>query len=170
MAAMTLPGVAHADIYVGSGTLYVGPVISATVKSNGYATWNKNTRVVTIKATGYNMTSGNCETTWFDWEVSNGHFDARAVRQCDLSSSLHQGTSTESVPGGFSFVAMQKFAACYGANNTTSGCADSSQAQIPLGSVNPSLNTSNWITRYWLMKANGTTEYHDGGNSRLADS
>lgn len=68
------------------------------------------------------------------------------------------------------FVAMQKFAACYGANNTTSRCIDSSQAQIALGSVKPSLNTGNWIARCWLMKSNGTTEYHDGFNSRLADS
>lgn len=59
----------------GNVTVWYGPT-DIYGSSNGVAKWNAGTDYLDLTANPFGMASGRCLTTWFDWSVSSGHYDA----------------------------------------------------------------------------------------------
>lgn len=57
--------------------------------SQTLASWDGSKDQVSLVADRRSTASG-CTTTWFDWKVASGHYDARAVRDCDSDSGATQ--------------------------------------------------------------------------------
>lgn len=161
----------HQGVTSGSGSVTVGSACSSSLPSGGTASWNKSGLTISIVATGWCMSSNYCETTWYDWGTSSGHFDARAIRMCYRSASSYSAyNQAESTTGGRTLLGMQKWGTCYGVNNSAGTCVTSSQSisGCTLAAVNHTYpNTS---TRMWVRTSTGSYQYYSGGNVSSASA
>ena len=162
----------------GSGTIYVGPALSGSVRSLGYASWSVASRTVLLKADGYLLASGYCMTTWFDWLTSTGsdgghrHHDSRAVRQCYQSATQESDAWYESAVDNGWIVDVNRFSACYGQNNSLNGCINfpGTNGTAGLRPVFDGVTKDNYTTSYWVRTASGGYLYGSGGDPHSSNS
>lgn len=159
---VALPATAYAG--EGSGRLYTGPSNTGG-DSNGWASWSGYNNTVGVEAAAFGIGSGRCISSYFDWRVSSGHYDARAARTCANNRTRHGDTYEWSGVQG-----MQKFGACYGYNDQLGSCTNHPSADIAVttSSINP--DAPNYTTRFWIHRSDGSTVYYSGGDSRSSNS
>lgn len=130
--------------------------------SQGRGIWD-NPDYTRLLANPFGIASGKCITTWFDWRVSSGHYDARAVRSCK-NKVYHQGINHYD-----DGIEMQKLAVCYAVNQETTPCKQAPNADMPIDSDNNG-SFPNYCTRTWVLLANGSTQFGSGGSKTSCSS
>ena len=110
------------------------------------------------------MASNKCLTTWLDWSTASGHFDARAIRNCSLTSHNYGvGTTDVSTPRTFN-TGMQKWAVCYGTNNSaTQSCTLGPLSVCPF-TYSHSFSSTNKTVRSWVRSSSSQYFYFSGGD------
>lgn len=159
---LVLPATALAGS--GEGRVYIGPSNTGG-SSNGYAAWSGGNNYYEVEAAAFGTSSGKCITTYFDWNVPSGHYDARSARTCANNYTRRSpvGEDWSEVSG------MQKFGACYAYKNEVGSCANHPAADIAISGASVNASFPNYTTRVWVRNSDGSTWYHSGGDPRRAD-
>lgn len=161
MLTATFPAAAHAaPPDIGAWQEFKGPQLNSTYRSYGYASWSASSGEVEIVTTAYNMASGWCVTTYFDW-LNVGHHDGRATRDCTSGGGNGNGVWND---GGWSQVGVDKLGVCYDTDNHIDGCTsypDASIAPMPKNwNIGVGVLCISWVKR----KADGYSQYNGAGD------
>lgn len=149
-----------------SGSYHWGITFGPSDSSQTLAVWHNPEKWVELTADRRHLSSG-CTTAWFDWtRPGGGHYDARAVRDCDADPGASQDVSHHwsehsSVNG------MQKTAACTSALEPPSTSPGSNCHTSPSsGSIATFAPFSEESCISWrLRKSNGDVEFNNGGHA-----
>lgn len=134
------------------------------------ASWDASDDFVALNADRRSTESG-CTTTWFDW-VRSGHYDARAVRDCDAGAGESQDSFEDWSPEYSSVSAMQKLAVCTSSLEPPRVTSTSNCRKHPdSGDVETFAPFSDRLCISWRLRySNGTEEYNSGGNKSDCNS
>lgn len=155
--------VALANVPSGTATQTEGPGLS-----NGYQRWDGGPETMYVQAAASGtFSSGYCLDSWFDWNRTGGHFDARVARTC-RTSIQSQGSSSD---GNNNLNGMQKAATCYGPNQNTTAqssyCTNDGRVeQSVVGNVRDDL--ANTCTRDWRIPSGSSQIIYDAGGSKTS--
>ncbi len=163
-AAMLLAtaGAVPAQAVVPTGT-WTGHAPTEPSGAYGYADWNGSTNGVLLTAAGGALGLGKCETTYFDWNVPSGHYDARASRDCRASATASRTWTDASAVTG-----MQKLGVCYGDVNTLGSCQEHPSRDVSVSTIPPSFTSGNCSVSWFVRYSTGATSYYGGGSATLA--
>lgn len=155
-------GTGPASAIVGSGS-WTGHAPGEPSGAYGYADWNGSSNSVLLTAAGGSLGSGSCETTYFDWGVPSGHFDARASRDCRAGATASRTWADASAVTG-----MQKLGVCYATVNTMGSCAEHPQREVSISTIPPAFNSTNCTVSWFIRYSTGATTYYNGGSATVA--
>lgn len=147
----------------GSWSVQQGPR-AAGLTSSGSATWDATARTVTLRAEGYGLAAGTCQTTYFDWTSSAKHHDVRGARTCRAGTAASNRWS-EPVP----VTGVRKLRVCTGPQDELGSCTVHPQATPSPGanwSTARSRNCASWV----LVSASGSVSVNSGGDPRRCDA
>lgn len=161
------------------GLLFAGGAVSATAAtgdvtwSGSIATaagtstrttvvWNARTRYLRMWITTGTLAAGSCVTTYFDWS-SNGHHDARALRDCRSNDAVSYSFA-DSSPSNI-LKGPNKLGICYGTADKRGVCARA------YGLVTPMMNWTPWpnLTRTTPCDLTWVRRNTDGTTSSYVD-
>lgn len=154
-------------LLAGCNTNSWGKTFGPSNSSRTRATWTGADDWVELAADRRSTQSG-CTTVWFDW-ARNGHYDARAVRDCHASGSVHSKNKWSSEYP--SVLRMQKLAACTtGVHppSTSSGCLTHPNSEGDIGLFASFSNRS--CISFRTRSGDGSSEYNPGGVKNECDA
>jgi len=161
-AALLGAGITTANAATGDVS-WTGSIATATkTSSSATATWNPKTYYLSLKVTTGKLAAGRCVTVYFDW-TSHGHHDARAVRDCQ-SSSTASYVFTDATPSNIAGGA-NKVGVCYGPQDKVGVCVRGHGSQEPRMDWTPwpNLTRSTPCDMSWVVRsaAGATTSFID---------
>ncbi len=165
VALVLVPGTSAvaAPPTAGSWSAQQGPKTGA-LASNGSATWDAAARTVTLRAVGYGLAAGSCQTTYLDWTSPASHHDVRGARTCRAGTAASNRWS-ETVP----VTGVRKLRVCTGPQNELGSCTVHPQAR-PSPGANWSTARSRTCASWVLVSAGGSVSVNSGGDPRRCDA